>query len=116
MTREEFIKLFEPSVFTVEWTTGGKTGGHWDGSDATDPVEADDEPDFDVLDDILLDIMPNITLLQYRKLVKVPGLITRRTWEDREYYGNYYCKASKSLDLGVLYDCLQEIRTTGYVS
>lgn len=104
MTKEEFLEKYERRNYAIEWTTGGMTGGNCWGDSANSSVESDPEPDFDVLDDILMEIAPNITLKEFRMIMRAPNLIEHNTWEDYEYYGNYYSKASKKANLEVLWD------------
>lgn len=103
MTKDEFLEKYERRNFSVEWTTGGMSGGNCWGDSANYSVEADPEPDFDVLDEILMEICPSITLKEFRMIMKDPDLVEFKTWDDYEYYGNYYSKASKQANLEVLW-------------
>ena len=96
-------------VLTVEWTTGGETGGScWDEGDEDRhyAVESEKEPEFEDLDKILQSLCPQITFLQYKALNK--DVVQEKDWTDREYYGNYYDKRSKSINLHVLGNYLKE--------
>lgn len=86
----------------VQWTTGGQSGGNcWDDSDESHySVEGDKEPDFDELDRLIEGLCPNISFIQYKNLVKT--VVEKRTWTDNEYYGNYYYRAEKSVNLHTL--------------
>jgi hypothetical protein len=93
----------------VTWTTGGMTGGScWnDGvEDPHYPVEAEEEPEFEALDKVLEALCPQITFLQYKKLVK--SVVSRDATSENEYYGNYYDKMTKSVDLNVLKQYLKQ--------
>lgn len=104
MTKDEFIAKYENRWdLSVEWTTGGMSGGNCYGDSPNYGVEADEEPDLEILDEILLETSPTTTFMEYRLITKDRDVIERRTWEDREYYGNYYAKASKKLNLEALW-------------
>lgn len=108
MTKEEFISKYERHYgLTVEWTTGGRSGGSCYGDSADSSVEPDEEPDLDALDEILMNEAPTATFMEYRRIMKDPNVITRRTWEDWEYYGNYYSKASKQVNLDALWPYIE---------
>lgn len=109
MTKDEFMNEWQHKNETVEWVTGGVTGGSCWGTDANEAVYPEDEPELTMLDEILKKQFPNITYLQYRKLAKTANLVVIHRWEDREYYGNYYTKSSKMLDLDVLWEALEKL-------
>lgn len=92
----------------VTWTTGGMTGGscYDKGEDVRYPVEAEEEPEFEALDRALEALCPQITFLQYKKLVKT--VVSRDETFENAYYGNYYNKMTKSVDLNVLEQYLKE--------
>lgn len=93
--------------YVVTWTTGGLTGGNCWGDDANEAVEAEDEPNLDALDNFLEKICPQITFLQYRRLMK--NIVIRGNGEtDYEYYGNYRTMGEKSFIYRELYDALVE--------
>ncbi len=96
-----------PSVLKTTWVTGGLTGGSCYGDSADQPVDPEEEPEFEELDKVLEAICPNITFLQYKKLV---ASVVSRDREDRDYcyYGNYYDKTTKSVDLNTLEQYLKE--------
>lgn len=108
MTKEEFLARYEKEWgVTVEWTTGGMSGGNCYGDSPSYSVEADPEPEFDILEAILEELAPTTTFLEYRRMMKDPELITRRDRQSREYYGNYYSKSSKTLNLEALWKYLE---------
>lgn len=88
----------------VYWCSGGTTGGScWDDGtkDNHYSMRGEDEPEFLDLDAILTVVCPNLTFLQYKKLV-AGDLITRGSYSQGEYYGNstdYTYKAIKLRDL-----------------
>jgi hypothetical protein len=75
----------EPVIY-MRWHVGGLQGGScWDDSDPRPYTVNTPKPEFTVLDLVLRELMPNITLLQFRKVLRlVEG--THKT--DYEYYGN----------------------------
>lgn len=110
MTKEEFIQKWDRLNYTVQWTTGGLTGGSCYGDSADRPVEPEPEPELYTLDEILMEECPNLTFLEYRRMMRDDKLIVRRTWEDREYYGNFYAQASKQVDLDVLWPYIELVK------
>lgn len=90
------------------WTVGGITGGDCWGSSANIAVTAESEPELLILDRILEKACPNIPLMKYRKLEKEEGLIKYEDYSTGGYYGNYYEKRKKTLNLDVLYKFLVE--------
>lgn len=80
---------------SVTWTTGGTLkNGVWN-KDAT--INAQPEPEFLQLDEVLNALWPKIGYLQYKVLVQT--LVTRGTREEYEYYGNFTIYASKSVNI-----------------
>ena len=68
------------------WRVGGLRGGNCWGGVADEPVEADEEAEFTQLDSFLEEYFPNITFLQYKKLLP---LVKTEEFSVGEYYGNY---------------------------
>lgn len=97
------------SFLYEKWCTGGVGGGScWsDGETVHYPIDGEQEPEMDDLDDILLEKCPNIGLLQYKKLIQ---LVERENWSENEYYGNSTSYASKRITLGALYDGLKKLK------
>lgn len=89
-----YIKL---GYIEEQWTTGGLTGGSCWGDEANRPVSSEPEPELNALDRILEKICPNITLIQYKKLVH--SVVSYRSGTNHEYYGNYYEYSSKRVYL-----------------
>ena len=99
----------EPSIYK-EWRIGGLTGGGcWDGMNANEAVSADEEPDFNGLDDILSEMCPKLTFLHYRKIEK---LVRSFDYTQNEYYGNYSEYRTEYIPLHDLYNLLKDL---GYV-
>lgn len=88
----------------VEWTTGGITGGNCYGDRADRSLDADLEPEFRTLDDILLLLSPNITYLQHKMLCR--EIIYQTTSGYSDYYGNYTNTAIKSFNISNLINYL----------
>jgi hypothetical protein len=127
MTREEFQKKIDEefgltrwpngysqeatkkeqsfNLFEIEWRTGGVTGGNCWGDEANEPVDADQEPEFDDLNRALELFAPNITYLHYRTLASQFEMDERC---QSEYYGNCYYYAIKRITLDVLYLFLKD--------
>jgi hypothetical protein len=94
----------------VTWTIGGMAGGSCYDDSSEDrhyAVDTEEEPELEDLDKVLEIVCPQITFLQYKKLIKS---VVSRDKEDRDYcyYGNYYDRMSKSVDLSVLEQYLKE--------
>lgn len=94
----------------LEWVTGGVSGGScWDdGTSHHYAKKGEAEPEFAALDDLLLELCPNITFLQYRKLTN--DIIEFTDREINEYYGNSTAYGIKTIRLGALFDKLQELK------
>lgn len=85
---------------SVEWRTGGVTGGNCWGDHADRAVESEREPEFEGLDEILAKLCPQISFLQYKVLCK--NVVKYSEKQESEYYGNYYDYSVKSVDLAEL--------------
>lgn len=111
-TRESFIKQVESSYESrdrvIRWTTGGMSGGSCWG-DEPSPIEAEPEPDIEFLDKLLEEFCPEITFIQYRKMMRLDGLVVVTEGSDYEYYGNYSRYSEKTVNLGILYDAIVDI-------
>lgn len=95
----------------IKWMTGGMGGGScWDdGSQPTHhySIDGEPEPDFDDLDTLLLKLCPDITFLQYKKLIN--GLVKQSSYTEDEYYGNSTTYGVKTISLSELVAKLQEM-------
>jgi hypothetical protein len=92
-----------------EWYGGGVGGGScWDdGNRSHYPVPGEAETDITAIDDILMKVCPNLTFLQYRKLMN--GVEDRGNYTNNEYYGNSSTHNYKVINLRKLYDRLKEM-------
>lgn len=94
------------TALTVEWQTGGMSGGNCWGGEPNWPLDSDPEPGFNELDEILMKICPDIGLLQYRKIEQ---LIQRTSRHEPDYYGNFTTFGVKSIEIDALWECLIEL-------
>ena len=121
LTKEEFIELlktknmfdsytihkrFEDNkkvyvVDSVSWVSGGITGGSCWGGEPNVPVESEREPELERLDDFLLELVPDISFLVHKKIMRE---IERSDYSYSEYYGNYTTYGSKYLTVDKFYD------------
>jgi hypothetical protein len=73
-------------------------------------VSSEPEPELELLDQFLEEICPTLTLRQYRELVS--AVVTRDSYTNSEYYGNYTTKGTKTVSYKVLY---REMVTRGLI-
>jgi hypothetical protein len=92
---------------SIEWVTGGITGGSCWGGENVRSRSGELEPNFDGLDRILEEICPNITFLQYKRICQ--DIVKEDDYTQNEYYGNcteYKIKYFSAEDLfKTLKDC-----------
>jgi hypothetical protein len=93
----------------IYWRTGGESGGScWD--DGTEDnhyaVSADPEPEFESLDKLLIKLCPNISYLQYKRIIG--SVIKTGEYTQNEYYGNYTTYSYKVILLRDLFNILNE--------
>lgn len=99
----------ENDYFYVSWTSGGVSGGscYNDDYDSHYAIAGDPEPEFSSLDGLLVDICPNISFLQYKKLL---SLTKHDTYTSNEYYGNSRVTSFKHIRLKELYEELVKLK------
>lgn len=128
MTREEFqghvVAVFSSAMswrgesgiywphgdehhYKVSWCTGGMMGGNCWGDSADHAVEADQEPDMTLLDELLEHVAPRMTIKQYKQLLQ--DVVVRDTRNDYEYYGNYTINSTKTVHFDSLYEALSHM-------
>lgn len=93
---------------TYEWVTGGLTGGScYDDSDNTRyyGVESETEPEFDTLDNILIEVAPQMGFLHYKKLQQFIKIDSKN---EGDYYGNNTIYAIKTLKVSDIWNFLIE--------
>jgi len=92
-----------------KWVEGGLDGGNcWNEGDHY-PISGEKEPPFTELDNILEQVCPKITYLEYRKLLcgLTPELIEYDSHTVGEYYGNYTTYGYKKVVLRRLWERLK---------
>src|ERR1035437_5014514 len=93
--------------YKVEWITGGASGGNCWGDSAEHVIESDPEPELD-LTALFEKVCPNMTFLQYRKVMK--DIVVQSNRMEHEYYGNYTEYSIKIVQYRVLYNKLVECK------
>lgn len=78
-------KSFEGFI-SEPWLVGGASGGNCWGDEANHGVTAEDPNELTDLDKFLEEEMPEITFIQYKKILP---LIQYQEYTVNEYYGNY---------------------------
>lgn len=74
-------------VICYMWETGGVSGGScWESSNPQPYISNKKEPEWNVLDKIFEKFRPNISYLEYKKLVS--SLEKKTDYTEHEYYGN----------------------------
>jgi hypothetical protein len=99
-------KPFNETYIGIKWEVGGASGGNCWGGEAHSYWNDNPEiPDFAALDNLLAEICPTITYLQFRKLEK---LIESDSYTESEYYGNYTEYSIRKLSFEKLWNFLVE--------
>ena len=118
ITREEFQGIVheiagkkdkrDRETLQVRWMTGGAWGGNcWGDRDPSSyQPDPQPEPEFEELDDILLRVVPNLSFLQYKKILK---LIRYDTKMEHEYYGNYTTYGMKEIQIQDIWRALKDM-------
>lgn len=90
---------------------GGVSGGScYDGSDARPYVNHDAKPaTFEILDEILEKICPEISHLKYLRLQR-EAKVTQDSVTEHEYYGNAESYVFMQVTLGDLFTAMQELK------
>lgn len=90
--------------YSETWSLGGEWGNCWGDSGTIEP----EKPlDFKELDELLLELVPNISYLQYKNLFnKVADTVTSC---DHGYYGTYEDKCQWVCNIDVLRNVLKEL-------
>jgi hypothetical protein len=91
-----------------KWCTGGAYGSCWGGG--LSPVSPDEQPEFDELDELLSNICPTITFLQYKKIMS--GCVSFEDTHESDYYGGGCSYRRYVCDIQKLYDALSRF---GYI-
>lgn len=93
-----------PQEYEVTWCMGGQTGGNCWNDNPTYPLDSEPEPDMPLLDTLLEEVAPQMTVKQYKMLLSQVVQLTERT--ENEYYGNYTHYGTKKVEFDLLYDAL----------
>ena len=104
---EYYFEKGDDEKYSLKWIVGGVEGGSWNGRSDHSQIEAEAEPSFDLIDEFIEEICPNIKLSQYKALMK--DLIIEKEWTDNEYYGNYTHYKKKTIIYKDLYNKMVEL-------
>jgi hypothetical protein len=110
MEKSEFLEKVKEALgympksnkLSIEWVTGGVSGGNCYGREADQPVEGEAQPEFTDLDKIFETLCPSISFIQYKRVVQECVKDGTKSGGG-DYYGNYYNYATKTVDLDELY-------------
>ncbi len=94
-------------VIYGRYVSGGYSGGScWDDSDPRPYSEEPPKDRMKVLDIVLKELRPNVTLLEYRML---SGLIHNNSETEHEYYGNSTDWTIEYIILSELYEAIKKL-------
>lgn len=93
------------------WNIGGQSGGSCWGTDHH-ATSGEPEPDFVELDTILVEVCPEISYLEYKKLMRELKLVEASD-RDNDYYGNYDDYAIKAIQIVDLYETRELLLSKG---
>ena len=96
-----------PECYEVEWRTGGMSGGNCWGDEPSYSLDADDVPEMTGIDELFAEICPNITFLEYKRVMK--DLVESDSRTEYEYYGNHTNYGIRRVNYRQLYDRLVEV-------
>lgn len=109
MTKEEFIEQYEHKRPFLEWCSGGMSGGNCWGDEASE-IYPDDEPSIDdALWQFLELFSDDVSDKEFEVIKYTPGLEDEKEWTDSEYYGNYYYRNSKTINLETIWPFIEFI-------
>jgi hypothetical protein len=94
-----------------EWRVGGRSGGscYDTGEPVYHGIDGDPEPEFTEIDTVIEAFCPEISFLNYKKLMKAIKM-EEGTYTESEYYGNYTNHAFKVVKLSDFYAALKEMK------
>lgn len=105
----DFKEVDLDKVFIARsWEIGGASGGSCWGTEATVYCGSEPEPEFEALDDILMELMPDIPFLRYKKLTRLIKF-EQNIQRVSEYYGNYTEYQWETVNVRNLYEAMQQI-------
>lgn len=96
----------DSTKYTVNWITGGKCGGNCWNDGAHLDLEAEPEPELQLLDAFVQEVCPRITPQQHKQLLQ--DLVYRENRSYSEYYGNFTTYAEKHVQFDQLYSWLYD--------
>lgn len=91
-------------IYSESWSLGGECGNYL-GDKWT--IDAQESKDFVELDDFLLRIVPDISLLQYRKIFK--ECVNKIEWHNHDYYSSGTYETCWRCDMKKLYEMLKKM-------
>lgn len=101
---DQWVHDSDETKFCINHIVGGVSGGScWDDSNTREFTNDDPMPEVDI-SDLLSKICPNISFLQYNKLIK--EVLETKNYTNKEYYGNYDNHVKKTIYWRELYDHL----------
>jgi hypothetical protein len=105
--RSRRMRTFTKEI-SVEWLTGGMSGGScWGGEPRPlENWEKEKEPEFEDLDLLLEHFAPNITFMKYKRLNQ--NIVEEGFRYEPDYYGNSREYDIKKVSVNHLYDWLVE--------
>lgn len=95
----------EPEFLYSEYWCGGGTWGNCWGDSGT--VSSDPTPEFKYFDDMLTEICPSISFMQYKKLYN--ECVSIHSEHESDYYGGSTINYCYKLDLKQMYNMLNEM-------
>ena len=99
------VSIFEDGKMRSDkWCVGGTCGSCW--GDRVSPVTPDKQPDFEELDELLMNVCPSITFLQYKKIMR--SCVDFEENYESEYYGGGCTYKRYVCDMKKLYSTLEE--------
>lgn len=92
-----------------KWCTGGAEGGNCWGDEAHGYTTDNEEPEDEIIVEILEQFVPNLTYLEHRKFLKDEYIYESSFYTESQYYGNYDHFSVKTLNLEKLHEQLTKI-------
>ena len=89
----------EDMIKSSSWSNGGTAGSCWD--DQLSSFGGSEPEELTELDDLLEDIHPGITFLQYKRLKRLASM---NSWSEGDYYGGSEQMSQWELNTKALYD------------
>lgn len=106
ITFKEFEEQCSDIDLSIEWCTGGVTGGSCWGTPHENYTSNEKEPKKHELILVLKKFCANISALQILEILESDDLYLYSEYTYNDYYGNYDNYIKRTLNLNVLYDIL----------